>query len=60
MMGPPPSRSVAKLPPRSRPVFPYPAVARYSGKGSIDEAASFIRNMPEPHTDVASWIGSAP
>jgi feruloyl esterase len=60
MMGPPPSRSVAKLPPRSRPVFPYPAVARYSGKGSIDEAASFSRNMPELHTDVASWIGSAP
>ncbi|GHC83376.1 tannase/feruloyl esterase family alpha/beta hydrolase [Novosphingobium pokkalii] len=29
------------LPPRSRPVFAYPAVAHYKGTGSIDEAASF-------------------
>lgn len=26
---------------RTRPLCPYPAVARYTGKGSIDEAASF-------------------
>jgi feruloyl esterase len=26
---------------RTRPLCPYPQVARYSGKGSIDEAANF-------------------
>jgi feruloyl esterase len=26
---------------RSRPLCPYPQVARYKGEGSIDEAASF-------------------
>jgi feruloyl esterase len=26
---------------RSRPLCPYPAVARYTGKGSMDEAANF-------------------
>jgi hypothetical protein len=26
---------------RTRPLCPYPQVARYSGKGSIDDAANF-------------------
>jgi feruloyl esterase len=26
---------------RTRPLCPYPQVARYSGEGSIDEAANF-------------------
>ncbi len=26
---------------RTRPLCPYPQVAKYSGKGSVDEAASF-------------------
>jgi feruloyl esterase len=38
-MGPPP---VKVLPPRSRPVYPYPLVAAYAGHGSIDDAASFV------------------
>jgi feruloyl esterase len=33
---------------RSRPLCPYPAVARYTGKGSIDEAASFACVTQEP------------
>ena len=32
---------------RTRPLCPYPQVARYTGKGSIDEAASFACVMPE-------------
>ncbi len=41
-----PSRIVASLSEndqvvRTRPVFPYPAVARYDGTGSTDEAANF-------------------
>lgn len=31
---------------RTRPLCPYPAVARYTGKGSIDEAANFTCVVP--------------
>jgi feruloyl esterase len=31
---------------RSRPLCPYPQVARYGGQGSTDEAASFECRMP--------------
>ena len=33
---------------RSRPLCPYPQVARYKGQGSIDEAASFSCVAPTP------------
>lgn len=32
---------------RARPVYPYPAVARYDGKGDVNSAASFKRAMPK-------------
>jgi hypothetical protein len=44
----PPANDPAPLPSlnaktlRSRPIYPYPSVAKYSGKGSADEAASFV------------------
>ena len=31
---------------RSRPLCPYPQVARYKGQGSVDDAASFECRMP--------------
>jgi hypothetical protein len=31
---------------RTRPLCPYPQVARYQGSGSIDEAANFACQMP--------------
>jgi feruloyl esterase len=44
---------------RTRPVFPYPAVARYDGSGSIDDAANFVPVMPrQPVRDNFSWLGS--
>jgi feruloyl esterase len=44
---------------RSRPVFPYPLVARYTGKGSVDDAASFVEAMPEqPPPETFEWYGS--
>ena len=52
LMGPP----EAKLPPRSRPVFAYPNVARYRGKGSIDDAASFIAQSVKPAPQI-DWAG---
>jgi feruloyl esterase len=46
----PASLVAAKLaggkPVRTRPLCPYPQVARYSGTGSLDDAASFRCAMP--------------
>ncbi|HEX7854692.1 MAG TPA: tannase/feruloyl esterase family alpha/beta hydrolase [Sphingobium sp.] len=50
----------AALAPRSRPVFAYPAVARYSGKGSQDDASSFVAGAGQARSGAAAWIGSQP
>ncbi|WNV86160.1 tannase/feruloyl esterase family alpha/beta hydrolase [Umezawaea sp. Da 62-37] len=43
---------------RSRPVFPYPAVARYDGSGSADDAANFIPYTPgKPVRNDGEWVG---
>jgi feruloyl esterase len=34
------------VPTRTRPLCPYPQVARYQGQGSIDDAANFACVMP--------------
>jgi pimeloyl-ACP methyl ester carboxylesterase len=31
---------------RTRPLFPFPEVARYKGSGNVDEAASFVSKRP--------------
>jgi feruloyl esterase len=31
---------------RTRPLCPYPQIAKYKGSGSIDEAANFVCAMP--------------
>jgi hypothetical protein len=36
---------------RTRPVFPYPQVARYVGSGSIDDAANFVAADPPVERD---------
>jgi hypothetical protein len=43
---------------RTRPVYPYPRVARYSGQGSIDDAANFAPAMPLTAEPPVHWIGS--
>ncbi len=44
---------------RTRPVFPYPMVARYSGSGSVTSAASFVGVMPAaPPNDHIQWVGN--
>jgi feruloyl esterase len=44
---------------RTRPVFPYPAVARYDGTGSIDDAANFVSSTPRrPVRDDFTWLGA--
>ena len=42
------SRVVADKVERTRPLCPYPQVARYKGTGSIDEAANFSCALPKP------------
>lgn len=33
---------------RTRPLFPFPQVARYKGTGSTDDAANFVSSVPSP------------
>ena len=40
------SHSTAGKVDRTRPLCPYPQVAKYKGSGSIDEAASFACQLP--------------
>ncbi len=45
---------------RSRPVFPYPLVASYTGHGSIDDAANFVAEMPKQQLpQTFDWYGSS-
>jgi Tannase and feruloyl esterase len=44
---------------RTRPIFPYPMQAKYNGRGSIDDAASFVGVMPaKASNDHIDWIGN--
>ena len=43
---------------RTRPVFPYPEQSRYTGTGSIDDAANFVGVMPAHlPNDNFDWVG---
>ena len=43
---------------RTRPVFPYPLVARYDGTGNINDATNFTAKNPEhPSDDHFPWLG---
>ena len=59
-MGPPP---MDDLPPppvtRTRPVFAYPAIARWDGKGPVDQASSFAPGAPiTPDPTSYDWDGA--
>jgi feruloyl esterase len=41
------SRSVDKTVQRTRPLCPYPQVARWTGKGSTDDATNFVCKAAE-------------
>ncbi|MBB4763887.1 feruloyl esterase [Actinoplanes digitatis] len=57
--GRPPARIVAaKTTGRTRPVYPYPTVARYDGTGSTDDAANFVAHTPRvPVRNDLDWVG---
>ena len=43
---------------RTRPVFPFPTVARYIGSGSTDDAANFVAYTPRHETGPDyDWVG---
>jgi Tannase and feruloyl esterase len=43
---------------RTRPVFPYPQVARYDGSGNTDDAANFVPAPPAGRIeDHVPWLG---
>lgn len=60
--GPPPAmaRPENASPDRTRPVYPYPFTATYTGNGSIDDAKNFKQGKPE-HVPPArlAWLGSS-
>ncbi|MFF3497966.1 tannase/feruloyl esterase family alpha/beta hydrolase [Streptomyces sp. NPDC003247] len=49
---------------RTRPVYPYPQVARYDGTGSVDDAANFVAYTPSTRGDAVTgaddydWLGA--
>jgi hypothetical protein len=43
---------------RSRPVYPYPALARYSGQGDPNDASSYGRGAPLVTTGTPGWAGA--
>ena len=42
---------------RARPVYPYPAVARYKGAGDPNSADSYVRGGPLTTRPTAPWVG---
>jgi feruloyl esterase len=45
---------------RTRPVYPYPLVAQYTGQGSIDDAANFKAAAPSrPWPSTFAWLGES-
>ncbi len=58
-----PDAIVVKDPPkaktvRARPVYPYPYIAQYGGKGGADDAASYHRSDKRYEVTVPAWAGS--
>lgn len=43
---------------KTRPVFPYPAIAKYTGTGSKDDAANYVKAPPvQRFNDRTPWLG---
>jgi hypothetical protein len=45
---------------KTRPVFPYPTVAQYDGKGDMNDAGSWVALEPRSiQPDKFDWLGSS-
>ena len=51
---------LAKLGPRTRPIYAYPQIAQYNGSGPVNEAASFHPVTPAPVNGISDWAGARP
>ncbi|KAF4317400.1 hypothetical protein G195_009238 [Phytophthora kernoviae 00238/432] len=52
-----PWMSVAPVVARSRPVFPYPSLAKYAGQGDVNDAVNFVEGVPLYTAPAAAWAG---
>jgi feruloyl esterase len=44
----------------TRPIYPYPFVAKYNGTGNIRDAASFMKGPAHPAPpELFTWLGSS-
>ena len=51
--------AVTARPDRTRPIYPYPYTAKYTGKGSSDDAANFVQGPANPvPAAILNWFGS--
>ncbi len=58
--GPPQPNSPAPKVDRTRPVYPYPLTAKYSGSGSIDDASNYSVGPAKPvPTAELQWLGTS-
>ena len=57
--GEPPERLVLSAEGGTRPVFPYPAVAEYNGKGERGDAGAWRAAVPASEPPIRPWIGEA-
>jgi len=55
----PPGPTGAPKPDRTRPVYPYPQLARYTGHGSIDDAVNFTAVVGQAWHINDSWYGAS-
>jgi Tannase and feruloyl esterase len=61
--GPGPGPQMPASPPAvvdlTRPIYPYPYIAKYIGTGSITDAANFVQGPARPApADLSDWFGS--
>jgi feruloyl esterase len=43
----------------TRPIYPYPYTAKYTGSGSVKEAANFVRGPAQPApSELFDWLGA--
>jgi hypothetical protein len=58
--GAPPTQASPSKVDRTRPVYPYPATARYDGTGSIDDSRNFTAGPPASAApSQLQWLGSS-
>jgi feruloyl esterase len=48
------------VPDLTRPIYPYPYIAKYIGTGSVTDAANFVQGPARPApANLNSWLGAS-